>query len=306
MKILVIGGTGFIGRHLVYEMKNHHEVIVLHRGSISEDDGYTSIKVDRRDLPFLRKTFEKINPEIIIDLIPYFAQDAWDMLNAFRGVSQRIIALSSGDAYRNYEIFKDNLGTVNRGPSKEEDALRQQLFPYRGINKEDFLLEHYDKILVEKVLQSQNEINVTILRLGAVYGAFDSQRKLKEYIQPMIQQKPRITIYQEKANWKWTRVFVKDVVQAIMLSIESNELSGHEIFNVGESTALSQIDLLKKLKEIAKWNGEIEVGDESSENFNYQQHLLLNTDKIRQLLGYRERFSLEERLSEAIAFEKSI
>jgi len=305
MKILIIGGTGFIGRHLVGELKDQHELIVLHRGTSSVDKAFTSIRADRKDLPFLKQTFEKIKPEIVIDLIPYFAQDAWDVIHTFRGVSKRIIALSSGDVYRSYEIFKDNLNTVIDVPSREEDQLRQNLFPYRGMDKDNFLLEHYDKILVEKILQSQDEIDVTILRLGAVYGAFDSQRKLREYIQPMINGESTTTINKEKAAWKWTRVFVKDVVQAIQLSVELDQPTRNKIFNVGEKSALTQVELIQKLKELIQWDGKIEVSNENQENFNYQQHLLLNTDRIRNSLGYKEQFSLEEGLNEAIEFERN-
>lgn len=305
MKILIIGGTGFIGRHLVEGLKDQYELIVLHRGNSSTGASYTSIQADRRELPSLRKTFERLKPDVVIDLIPYFAQDAWNVIHTFRQISRSVIALSSGDVYRSYEVFKNNLEALNTIPSDEEDQLRLHLFPYRGTDKNNFLLEHYDKILVEKILQCQKELDTTILRLGAVYGAFDSQRKLEEYIQPMISGQPKIAINEAKAHWKWTRVFVKDVVQAIRLAIERSKVARHQVFNVGERVALTQLELIEKLKELTQWEGQIEVVQEPSpENFNYAQHILPNTDKIRDTLNYAEQFSLEEGLAEAIAFER--
>ncbi len=308
MKVLIIGGTGFIGRHLTEELKDSCELILLHRGNqagISELP-YQSVIADRRALPTIREKLQKLQPEIVIDLIPYFAQDAWDVINTFRQISRRVIALSSGDVYRSYEIFKDNLEDIMVRSSNEEDRLRQNLFPYRNVDKENFLLENYDKILVENLLKSEKELATTILRLGAVYGAFDSQRKLKEYLAPMLNRENEIVLGEIKATWKWTRVFVKEVVKTIRLVIENEEASRNEIFNVGEKEALSQIELITKLKELSGWNGTIRINEEENkEMYNYEQHLLLNTDKIRSKLRYREKFSLEEGLKEAIDFEKS-
>lgn len=304
MKILIIGGTGFIGKHLVNHLKDEHKLLLIHRGKESGESSFESIITDRSKIPSLKNIFEAERPDIVIDLIPYFAQDAWDVINTFRGISQKIIVLSSGDVYRNYEVFKDNLATENLLASKEYSPLRAKLFPYRGIDKENQLFENYDKILVEKIYQSQDDIGTTILRLGAVYGAFDSQRKLKEYIQPMINAEDIVTINAKKAKWKWTRVFVEEVCQAIKLSIDNEQSSRNEIFNVGERIALSQIELLEKIKEITKWDGKIEVTNDHDESFNYKQDLVLNTEKIRNVLGYEEKFDLEEGLNRAIQFEK--
>ncbi|MEM6845336.1 MAG: NAD-dependent epimerase/dehydratase family protein [Bacteroidota bacterium] len=76
MKILIIGGTGFIGRPLVDKLCRHHELFVIHRSSVPKTKAYTSIQTHRKNLPTLRSTFAKIKPEIVIDIIPYFAQDA--------------------------------------------------------------------------------------------------------------------------------------------------------------------------------------------------------------------------------------
>ncbi len=306
MKILIIGGTGFIGRHLVNHLEEEHQLLLIHRGKESKDSKFKSIKTDRRKIPSLRSIFEIERPEVVIDLIPYYAQDAWDIINTFRGISNSIIALSSGDVYQNYEVFKDNLPVQSELASKEDSPLRAKLFPYRGVDRENQLFENYDKILVEKIYQSQNEIRTTILRLAAVYGAYDSQRKLKQYIQPMIKGQKSVTINAKKATWKWTRVFVEEVCQAIRLSVDSEQSSHHEIFNVGEQESLSQIELLEKIKEITKWDGKIEVTEKQYDSFNYDQHLELNTQKIRDVLGYEEKFHMEEGLGKAVEFEKTV
>ncbi|MEM6845337.1 MAG: NAD(P)-dependent oxidoreductase [Bacteroidota bacterium] len=211
--------------------------------------------------------------------------------------------MSSGDVYRAYEIFRDGLAVSDNTPATEEAPLRRNLFPYRGIEPENFLFEHYDKILVEKILLSQSKIKSVILRLGAVYGAHDSQRKLKDYIQPMLIGKDKLAIDPVKAQWRWTSVFVREVVNAIQLAVEKTGGSEHEVFNVGEQTALTQLELLMKLKELTEWKGRIEIRPNRGDKLNYQQHLLLNTDKIRSKIGYVEQHNLEQGLTETIEFE---
>ena len=307
MIILLIGGTGFIGRHLVKELENDYELVLLHRGTCSEAfvKKHASIIADRRDLVSLRETLEDIKPEIVVDVIPYFAQDAWDVAITFRQISSKVIALSSGDVYRTYEVFRNNQNNVSSHASLEEDPLREKLFPYRGIDPSSFLLENYDKILVESILQHQKEFDTTILRLGALYGAFDGQRKLEEYTLPMLRGDSLLGIDAKKANWKWTRSYVKDAVKAIRLAIEQEEASRNEIFNVGEEHALAQIELVQKLKELTNWKGKITIhAQHGEEDYNYDQHLLLNTRKIRTKLGYTEQHTVEEGLTEAIYYEK--
>ena len=310
MKILIIGATGFIGKHLVSELSGEFELMLVHRG-IHESDLVTkgnSILTDRKNLTNHRAQFALFQPDIVIDLIAYFAQDAWDLINTFRQITQRVIVLSSGDVYKAYEVFRGANENIISGVLSETSPLRLNLFPYRDMDKENYLLEHYDKILVERILQSQIEFEFTILRLGALYGSHDSQRKLCSYIQPMLKNEKKISINHIKANWKWTRAYVKDIVNSIKLVIEKNEVAKNEIFNVGSQEQLTELGLLEKLKSLTGWNGEIELTKEISkgeELYNYKQHILLDTKKIRTKLQYQEFFTLEDGLKDAIDFERT-
>ena len=308
MKILIIGGTGFIGEHLVRELKHDHEIFLFHRGH-SKDKivGTQSIIAHRRELPKFRKNFEEIQPDLVIDLIPYFAQDAWDVLRSFRQICSKVIVISSGDVYRAYEIFKDNLQEIISGALSEESELRSKLFPYRGSQPDNYLFQHYDKILVENIMLQQKEFDYTILRLGALYGEYDRQRKLKEHLEPMLNGKSKIQIPKEKAHWRWTRAYVGNVVKGIKLVLEKETESKNQIYNLGYTKALSQLELLQKLKTLTHWTGSIELLDEASEEgFNYKQHLILDSFKIRRDLGFVENYTLAESLGNTINFEKSL
>ncbi len=67
MKILIIGGTGFVGRHLQTELSNEHELIIFHRGEKVTDVRHQSILGDRKELAVHRDHFARIQPDVVID-----------------------------------------------------------------------------------------------------------------------------------------------------------------------------------------------------------------------------------------------
>src|ERR1700689_481311 len=96
MKILVIGGTGFIGRPLVRELaRMGHAVSVLTRSGAAKDLPAESILGERRDLAVLRP-----KADVVIDLILSSGAQAESLMAAFRGITGRVVAASSIDVYR--------------------------------------------------------------------------------------------------------------------------------------------------------------------------------------------------------------
>src|SRR5260370_18779356 len=96
MKTLVIGGTGFIGPHLVRELAQMgHSVAVFHRGNTHPDLPAEHILGDRWDLATLRP-----KADVIIDLILSSGAQAKALMEAFRGVARRVVAAISIDVYR--------------------------------------------------------------------------------------------------------------------------------------------------------------------------------------------------------------
>src|SRR5579862_1518154 len=99
MRILVIGGTGFVGVPLVRELARlGHSVIVFHRGHTPADlpAGHVEhLLGSRQDLAALRPRVD-----LVIDLILSSGAQAEALMQIFRGVATRVVAASSIDVYR--------------------------------------------------------------------------------------------------------------------------------------------------------------------------------------------------------------
>src|SRR6185369_1850035 len=117
--------------------------------------------------------FRRINPDIVVDTIAFTQHQAQSLMHAFRGIAKRLVVLSSGDVYRaNDIVFRRVDGDVEPTPLTETAALRDRLFPYRGLQVPSaygISFDDYDKILVERAVSGDPMLPATILRLPMVY-----------------------------------------------------------------------------------------------------------------------------------------
>ncbi len=187
MKILIIGGSGFIGKSITdYLVKQGHQVVLFNRGNNVFKYKFHQIIGDKNKLETYKKDFEKIKPEIVIHSIAYTENDAYIVCKTFKDITRRVLILSSGDVYEAYSVFKDG-GNTNNFPLCETSMLRSAFYPYRkeSSSVKDALLKelyfNYDKLQVEKIIQ-ESGLSYTILRLAAVYGLHDPQMKIQRYV----------------------------------------------------------------------------------------------------------------------------
>src|SRR5215210_31093 len=239
MNILVIGATsGFIGTQAVWKLAAAgHALTVFHRGQTNADlpPGVRHIFGDRQRLPRFADEFKRAAPQVVIDMYLRFEREAVAVMQAFRGLAERVVAVSSQDVYRTYGILWRNEATrPNVTPIDEDAPLRSVLYPYRGVAKgPDDPKYDYDKIPVERVVMSDPELPGTVLRLPATYGPGDKQHRLFEYLKRMDDGRPFILLGEGEARWRQTHGYVEDVADAVALAA-ADARAANRIFNVGE------------------------------------------------------------------------
>lgn len=311
MRVLVIGGTRFIGPHVVRFLHDlGHSVTLFHRGRTQADlpVGIDRILGDRRNLADFATTFRASAPQVVLDMIPMTEQDAREVVQAFRGLARRVVAISSQDVYRAYGLLQGiETGPLEPVPLTEEAPLRRSRFPYRGLGEG---LQDYDKILVERVVMGDPDLAGTVLRLPMVYGPGDPQRRLFPLLKRMDDGRPAILLEERLAQWRWTRGYVVNVAWAIALAVTREEAAGR-VYNVGEAGALSTAAWVRAIGQAAGWAGRVvtvpqdRLPDSLRSPGNYAQDVVVDTTRIRRELGYTERVPRAGALRRTVAWERA-
>jgi nucleoside-diphosphate-sugar epimerase len=289
-----------------------HQVTVFHRGHTRAEFRNTVEHMigDRRELFKFRDQFQRLSPEVAIDMIAYTEEDAQSLLRSLEGVVQRVVVVSSADVYRAYDRWrKVYSGPLESVPLTEDAQLREALYPYREKAKgpEDWLY-HYEKILVEKAVMSTPDFQSTVLRLPFVYGPGDYQHRTFEFLKRMDDKRPAILLGQERANWRWTWGYVENVGAAIA-SAATDKRAGR-IYNVGEQVALTQADRIEAIAAAAGWKGRIvalpesRLPDHLKATVDFTQDLTFDSGRIRSELGFQEKIPPDEAMRRTIAWER--
>lgn len=286
MRILVLGGTGFVGGSIVRELvSNGHEVLVVHRG--------TTEPIGGPDVPHLHRSRDELaaawpeigrhSPDALIDVAPYSRHDARAVLRAAPD-DLRLLALSSMDVYRASTVLRG--ARVNEPvPLDEHAKLREERFIYREATAPD---DDYEKIDVEEEYLARE---ATVLRLPMVYGEGDPQRREEFILSRCRAGRDRIPI--GSGSLVWSRGYVRDIARAARLALEHSEAAG-EVFNVCEARTWSIRGWSDRIANAAGWDGEFVT---VSENVlptdmrltrSFDQQLLFDASRARTMLGWQD------------------
>ena len=307
MRVLIIGGTGFIGQWIVRALvENGHEVRVFHRGSTTAalPPSVSHICGERLKLPRFASLFRAWAPVVVLDTFVYDRPGLALVNRATDEIPCRFVILSSLDVYRAYAIYcRLEEGAPDTRMLDEDAPLRSVLYPYRkNAASVDDLMYRYDKIPAEQFAMNEMSKPVTILRLGKVYGPGDPQRHAQDYLAQV--RRGKIQLSKERSEWRWSRTFVENAAGAVALAITA-KASASRIYNVADEPVLTEREWIGAVARANGCNVEIQTSPESSEpadrRYEWGQHVCADTTRIRQELGWREKFDLQEALRRTFA-----
>ncbi len=308
MRIIMLGGTGFVGSRVVKLLVvGDHEVTIVHRRVESRPDpAVRHIHVDFADLAGSVGSLG--HADVVIDMVPHEPKAGGHGLPLFVGRADRGVLVSSGDVYRAFaRLWGTEPGDPDPVPLAEDAPLRSSFAPDIAATGDRAL----DNLDAERVSVQAPSFPVSILRLPAVHGPRDPQHRIRPYVQRMRDGRPAIFLDDRRARWRWSRGYVDDVAAAIVLGTTDDRAVGR-IYNVGSEPALSEAEWVAAIADAAGWEGQVvtvrhELAPEDARfDMDARQHMVMDSGRIRSELGYAESFPLLDGLRATVEWELSL
>jgi nucleoside-diphosphate-sugar epimerase len=316
MRILVIGGNGFIGSPLVSELLvSGHHVAVFHRSDVGLA-GVVQIQGDRNRLSDYGGQLRRFSPDVIVDLILSSGEQARQLVEAAHEVARRVIAISSMDVYRAWGVVQGvETGPLDPLPVTEDSPLRttRKVYPQEQVKMLQktftWIDEQYDKIAVEEAIQGDPAVTWTILRLPMVYGPGDPLHRFFPLLKRVADGRSSILFSEDLAAWRGPRGYVENVAHAIAVVATSDQAAGR-IYNICDEPNLSELAWQSKIAKQMNWNGKFvllprgQTPTHLLQAGNAAQHVVASSDRIRMGLGYQEPVGIEGAIRRTIAWEQ--
>lgn len=256
---LIVGGTGFIGRHTTRELLDHgYEVTVCSRGAVDrpalQHKALSYVEVDRTDTAAFDSVVADVAPHIVIDCAVFHPETAEHAIEIFGGVDAYVY-VSTGGVYARDDI-----------PKRESET---PLHSFTAADAADDSMETYgprkaecDRIVRDAVEQGVPGMSV---RSTMVYGPkttvpgespvegsvswaadFPGIQNHHEYWIDRINRYDRVVVPGD-GTAIWHRAYVEDVASALRIVAEDG-VPG-EAYNVADRRVLTVDDVIELIAE---------------------------------------------------------
>jgi nucleoside-diphosphate-sugar epimerase len=298
--ILVTGGAGYIGSHLVRKLlAGGHQVRVVDRylygahglGDVLGDPGLEVIEADVRDRLAVLKAAR--NCEAVIALAALVGDAACDLnpaetrsinLDSTRLIAETCVELGIGRL-----VFASSCSVYGAGGdellSEESSLAPVSLYAQTRIDSEAILDEYRDRL------------GVVVLRLATVFG-LSPRMRLDLLVNTFASQAffdGRLRVF-GGSQWR-PNLHVQDAARAFMLAAAAPDaVVRGEVFNVGAAAANHTVLDIARMVQAARPETAVEVVAAVTDQRNYR----VSFDKIHRRLGFRAGFGVADGIAEVL------
>ncbi len=175
MKILIIGGTKFLGRHLVdAALQNNHEVTLFNRGTKYTEASIPDVEQIHGDRNSDLEKLSGRNWDAVIDTSGYLPQTVEASAEFLKDKVGQYVFISSGSVYP--ETPEPNYDETTRTAVLSDEQKKEvaKIDP-KGALDGKVLGEHYGalKKLCEEAIERVMPNRLLTVRAGMIVGAFD-------------------------------------------------------------------------------------------------------------------------------------
>ena len=303
-KVLVTGGCGFIGSHLVEKLiRLNYEVTVIDnllRGNKLTNFSLKNsnfINGDVRDVTKINEITKKC--DYVFHLAAYLGVEevannpketmdvesigTYNIVNAaIKNSCEKIIYISTSGVY----------GKVDFDKAVDENFLVSPASSYS-------IAKRFNEIYMQSIYKDY-QIDTFSLRYFNVYGPRqDTRMVVPKFFDSTMKNKP-ITVF---GNGKQTRdfTFIDDTVSSTIKIAEI--CKGNEIINISKGDDIQIIDVANKICKITRSSSEVLLVDTPQYRYDFDVDKRWgNSDKLFSLTGYKPDTSLDDGLSETYKY----
>ncbi len=300
-RILVVGGTGFIGHHLLRAARDAgFECTSLSLNPPSAARSVTGVRYLRANLshrPSLEDLFAKEDFEFVVNLGGYvdhkpILEGGIEVIEThFSGLNNLVDVLRRDRLLRFVQVGSSDEYGDAVSPQREEERERP-ISPYS--------LSKVACTHMVQMLHKTEQFPGVILRLYLVYGQGQStQRFLPQIIAGCLENKNYPV---SKGGQLRDFCHVSDVVKAILCSLHAPNVAG-EVINVASGRPVTIKEVIERVQALVG-SGEAQFGAIPYRK-GESMALFGNCDKAKRLLGWNPEIGFEEGLTDTINWYKT-
>ena len=264
MKVLVIGGTRLMGKHLVSSLiADKHDVTIATRGLTSDNFGDTvkRIVVDRTNSDSIKAALSREVYDVIFDSLAYGSNDIKTILDSAK--CEKYIFISTAAVY-------------DKRIDIREDEFNPSLKPLIWCDRNSFSYDEIKRQAECAVAQGYPNVKYIAVRFPFVIGLDDYTKRLYFYVEHIINEKPMFI-----DNYEFQMSFVRSDEAGDFISFLATRDFKGAINGASEQTI--------SIREIADYvsvkTGKTAILSSKGETapYNGEKEYSINTDKAKSL-----------------------